>query len=77
MYCEAPLAATTEDARAVADAATRLPKQVFQAGLQGRANSLYRSPLPALRGGRRLSSCTSCGQVLAARRPVRRSIRIL
>jgi predicted dehydrogenase len=42
VYCEVPLAATIEDARAVADAATRRPKQVFQAGLQGRANSLYR-----------------------------------
>jgi predicted dehydrogenase len=42
VYCEAPLAATIEDARAVADAASRRPKQVFQAGLQGRANSLYR-----------------------------------
>lgn len=42
VYCEAPLASTSEDARAVADAAARFPKQVFQAGLQGRANSLYR-----------------------------------
>ncbi len=42
VYCEAPVAATIEDARAVVDAAARFPKQVFQAGLQGRANALYR-----------------------------------
>ncbi len=42
VYCEAPLASTIDDARALAAAALRTPKQVFQAGLQGRANSLYR-----------------------------------
>jgi predicted dehydrogenase len=42
VYCEAPLAATVEEARAIADAALRVPTLVFQAGLQGRANALYR-----------------------------------
>jgi predicted dehydrogenase len=42
VYCEAPLAGSIEDARAIAEAAARFPKQVLQAGLQGRANALYR-----------------------------------
>jgi len=42
VYCEAPLASTVEDARAIGETAARLPKLVFQAGLQGRANALYR-----------------------------------
>jgi len=41
VYCEAPLAATLDDARAIAQAA-RGARTVFQGGLQGRANSLYR-----------------------------------
>lgn len=42
VYCEAPLAGTIEDARAIVDASARFSRQVFQSGLQGRANSLYR-----------------------------------
>jgi len=42
VYCEAPLAGSVGDARAIAEAAARFPKQVLQAGLQGRANALYR-----------------------------------
>ena len=41
VYCEAPLAATVEDARAIARAALGATV-VFQGGLQGRANALYR-----------------------------------
>jgi predicted dehydrogenase len=41
VYCEAPLAASIADAREIAVAARAAPKQVFQAGLQGRSNSLY------------------------------------
>ncbi len=40
VYCEAPLAHTVDDAKAIAQAATRAPKQVFQAGLQRRLNPL-------------------------------------
>ena len=41
VFCEAPLAATLDDARAIAGAA-KGSRTVFQGGLQGRANSLYR-----------------------------------
>lgn len=41
VYCEAPLAATVEDARAIA-AAAQSAKLVFQGGLQGRSNALHR-----------------------------------
>jgi predicted dehydrogenase len=40
VYCEAPLAQNLTDARAIAAAAARYPKQVFQPGLQRRANHL-------------------------------------
>jgi predicted dehydrogenase len=43
VYCEAPLATTIEDARAIAFAAEQASKKlIFQAGLQGRSNALYR-----------------------------------
>ena len=42
VYCEAPLAASIDDARAIALAARAHPAQVVQAGLQGRSNQLYR-----------------------------------
>jgi len=41
VYCEAPLASTIDDARAIAMAAQQHAKLVFQAGLQGRANALW------------------------------------
>ncbi len=41
VYCEAPLAATVDDARAIALGA-QSGKGVFQGGLQGRSNALYR-----------------------------------
>jgi predicted dehydrogenase len=40
VYCEAPLAHTIADARAIATAARKAPDQVFQIGLQRRANRL-------------------------------------
>jgi len=40
VYCEAPLAHTIADARAIAEAARRAPAQVFQVGIQRRANLL-------------------------------------
>ncbi len=40
VYCEAPLAHTIDDARVIAQAARKANKQVFQSGLQRRANTL-------------------------------------
>jgi predicted dehydrogenase len=40
VYCEVPLAHTVDDARAIAAAAAKAPRQVFQAGLQRRLNHL-------------------------------------
>jgi predicted dehydrogenase len=42
VYCEAPLAARMEDAQAIVAAALHAPQRVFQTGLQGRSNALYR-----------------------------------
>src|ERR1044071_1983715 len=42
VYCEAPLANTIEDARAIALAARAARKQVFQSGLQTRSDSQRR-----------------------------------
>lgn len=41
VYCEVPLASSIDDATAIAQAA-QASKQVFQAGLQGRSNLLYK-----------------------------------
>ena len=41
VYCEAPLASTSGDAKTIALAAQQSPKLKFQAGLQGRSNALY------------------------------------
>lgn len=51
VYCEAPLAATTEDARAIATAAKAAVKQVFQSGLQLRSEPQRRFLLPFIRSG--------------------------
>jgi len=51
VYCEAPLAASIDDARAIAGAAAKAPKLVFQAGLQGRANPLYKHVLQFVKTG--------------------------
>ena len=41
VYCEAPLATTVDDAKAIALAAEQATKLRFQTGLQGRSNALY------------------------------------
>jgi predicted dehydrogenase len=51
VYCEAPLASTVEDARAIALAAQQATKLKFQAGIQGRSNALYRHILHFVRTG--------------------------
>jgi predicted dehydrogenase len=51
VYCEAPLASTTEDARAIALAAKAAKQQVFQAGLQFRADPQRHFLVPFIRSG--------------------------
>lgn len=51
VYCEAPLAHTLEDARAIAQAALAAPGQIFQAGLQMRADKQRNWLLPFIRAG--------------------------
>lgn len=50
VYCEAPLAASLEEARTLARAA-KAAKPVFQAGVQGRSNALYRHVSKFVRSG--------------------------
>ncbi|MCC6320178.1 MAG: Gfo/Idh/MocA family oxidoreductase [Phycisphaerales bacterium] len=42
VYCEAPLAHTVEDCRAIAAAAAGAGKQVFACGFEGRSNPIYK-----------------------------------
>jgi predicted dehydrogenase len=51
VYCEAPLAASVEDARAIAQAAKAAIKQNFQAGLSLRSDSQRRFLLDFIRAG--------------------------
>lgn len=51
VYCEAPLAATLEDARAIAQAARAAGKVVFQPGLQLRCDPQRHFLLPFVRSG--------------------------
>ena len=51
VYCEAPLAHTVEDARAIALAAKEASAQVFQAGLQGRSDPQRHFLFPFIRSG--------------------------
>jgi predicted dehydrogenase len=51
VYCEAPLATTIDDAKAIALAAHKSPKLKFQAGLQGRSNPLYNHILKFVKTG--------------------------
>ncbi len=51
VYCEAPIATTVDDAKAIATAALGAPKLKFQAGLQGRSNPLFRHVLQFVRSG--------------------------
>ena len=51
VYCEAPIAHSVDDARAIAAAAQATTGVVFQGGLQGRANPLYRHVLQFVKSG--------------------------
>jgi len=51
VYCEAPLAHTIEDARAIGQAGKAAPSQVFQSGLQLRADPQRHFLLPFIRSG--------------------------
>jgi predicted dehydrogenase len=51
VYCEAPLAHTIEDAKAIAQAAKNNPKLVFQSGLQNRSDPQRIFLLPFIRAG--------------------------
>ncbi|MCL5098595.1 MAG: Gfo/Idh/MocA family oxidoreductase [Candidatus Omnitrophica bacterium] len=51
LYCEAPLATTLEDARAIAKAALAAPKQMFQAGMIFRSNPIHKHVLQFVRTG--------------------------
>ncbi len=60
VYCEAPLAHTTDEAKVIAQAAMKAPRQVFQAGLQRRANHLEKHVYGFFRTGV-LSKIASAG----------------
>ncbi len=51
VYCEAPIAASIDDARAIAAAAKGASGVVFQGGLQGRSNALYSHVLQFVKTG--------------------------
>jgi len=51
VYCEAPLAHTIEDARAIAQAAKKAQGQIFQTGLLYRTEPQYRSVYGFIRSG--------------------------
>jgi predicted dehydrogenase len=51
VYCEAPIAASIDDARAIAAAAAGTKGVIFQGGLQGRSNPLYRHVLQFVKSG--------------------------
>lgn len=50
VYCEAPLGSSLEDAKAIAQAGQQA-KTVFQGGLQGRSNALYRHVTQFVKSG--------------------------
>ncbi len=60
VYCEAPLANTIEDAKAIALAAKGAKEQIFQAGLQMRSDTQRQFLLPFIRSG-------AIGQLVTAR----------
>jgi predicted dehydrogenase len=51
VYCEAPLAHTMDDTRAIAEAARDAPGQVFQCGLRYRSNPQHRNVFQFIRSG--------------------------
>jgi predicted dehydrogenase len=62
VYCEAPLASTVEDARAIAAAARDAGRQIFQSGLLYRFNPQYRSVFQFIRSGALGRSTMARGQ---------------
>jgi predicted dehydrogenase len=51
VFCEAPLASTVEDCRAIAAAAAAAPDRKFQVGLQSRSNPIYGRARTLVRAG--------------------------
>ncbi len=51
VYCEAPIASTVDDARAIATAAAAAPNQIFQAGLMFRSDPQHRNIFQFIRSG--------------------------
>ncbi len=51
VYCEAPIASSIEDARAIATAARSATGQIFQSGLQYRSNPQHRNVFQFIRSG--------------------------
>ena len=51
VFCEAPMASTVEDARAMALAAKNAPNQIFQVGQMYRSNPQHRSVFQFIRSG--------------------------
>ena len=51
VYCEAPIASSLEDARAIAQAAEKASSQIFQTGLLYRSEPQYRSVFGFIRSG--------------------------
>jgi predicted dehydrogenase len=51
VFCEAPLASTVEDCRAIAAAAAAAPDHIFQVGLQSRSNPIYGRARTLVRAG--------------------------
>ncbi len=62
VYCEAPLASTIEDARAIAMAAKAAKQVIFQAGLQLRADPQRHFLVPFIRSGAIGTSLSARGQ---------------
>jgi predicted dehydrogenase len=62
VFCEAPLAHTAEDAKAIAKAALAAPKQIFQSGLQSRTNPQHHHVKKFIDGrvlGESVARCTA------------------
>jgi len=62
VYCEAPMAASIEDAKAIASAAKENPKLIFQVGQQFRANPQHHHVLNFVRAGAMGKSVLARGQ---------------
>jgi predicted dehydrogenase len=62
VYCEAPLAVTVDDAKAIATAAKAATSQTFHTGLQYRANKQHHHVLQFIRGGALGKVCSGRAQ---------------